>query len=643
MNGKTWNYISLSAVYLTVLVGGGYGAMAETLDEATLIATLQSDADWLAKQTACRGLRQVGTAKSVPALAALLPDPQFSHLARFALEALPCPEVDRALRDAVAKADGLPKAGIVTSIGVRRDAEAVPLLIPLLKDANMDVARAVAGALGRIGTREAAAALQDCRAPVPEALRLALDEGLLAAGEGLIKDRKSKQAAALYKELLASNKPTHVRMGAFRGLACAQPKKAPQRLIDALGGDDPLFRDLAAQLVAETAGTGATKRYARALAKLPAGGQEALLRGLAGRNDPAACDAVAKAIQSPEKAVQLAAIKALGVLGGAKEVPTLTALLESGAKEIADAAKASLIGMRREGVDVAMAEIVPGAVAAPRASMLEVLASRKAKQAVPLAVQNLEHSDGEVRTAALRVLTLLGVSAQAPAVIAAAGVSTDTQEQAAAEKALGAMAARDGADVLPVVLDAMEDAPLELHLVLLRTLGFIGTLDAMNAVLAALDNADDPISGEAVRVLSNWSSLDASPHLAKLAASSDLSRQVLGLRGYVRLARTQPSAAEKAGMLTEAMALAQRPDEQKLVLAAWGTLVTQQSLNTLLPYLKDEAVRDEAASAIVAVAGELGKQEASKAQSVAALNAVIEKCDNASIAESARKALEGIG
>ena len=46
-------------------------------------------------------------------------------------------------------------------------------------------------------------------------------------------------------------------------------------------------RDMASQIVAETPGQEATKRYAESLARLPVDGQVALLRGLAGRGDRA--------------------------------------------------------------------------------------------------------------------------------------------------------------------------------------------------------------------------------------------------------------------------------------------------------------------------------------------------------------------
>ncbi len=646
MNDKIWQIIRVTTVCVVMLLAGWLSLIAsadDALDEAGLIDVLESDAGWLEKQTACRGLRQIGTVKSIPALGALLPDEELSHMARYALEPMPYPEAGQALRDALAKTEGMPKVGVIISIGARRDPQAVPLLVPLLKGSNVDVACAAAGALGRIATPEAAKALSDFQSAAPEAVRPALVEGLLTAGQRFAQEGKGELAAPIYQELVASSRPMHVRMGAFRGLVYAQPNQAPERLIEALGGNEPLFRDMAAQIIAETSGADTTKLYADALPKLPTGGQAALLRGLADRMDPMARPAVAQAIHSPDKQVKLAAVKALGMLGSAADVAALTGLLASDDAEIADAAKAGLTTMQGEGVDPAIAATVPNIAPAVRAELLELLANRRAEQAVPLAVKSLDGTDASVRIAGLRVLALLGGKEQAPVAVDAVGAAADSSERSAAEKALSAICSRSGDDVLPIVLDAMSGAGLESRIVLLRALARIGGPKALETVLAALDDSNAQIGDEAMRLLSSWSTLDAVPHLRKLAQSDDLSRQVLGLRGYVRLARVEPSSEKKARMLTEAMDLAKRPNEKKLVVAAWGTLPTEQSLNMLLPQLDDTAVRTEAASAIVAVAAELGKKdEKSKTQAIDALRAVLKKCEDTEIRKSARKALASL-
>ena len=93
--------------------------------ETALINTLKTAPDREAKEESCRALAQIGTKDAVPALAALLGSEELSHMARYALEPIPDPSVDEALRAALGQLKGRLLAGVLQSIGVRRDAAAV--------------------------------------------------------------------------------------------------------------------------------------------------------------------------------------------------------------------------------------------------------------------------------------------------------------------------------------------------------------------------------------------------------------------------------------------------------------------------------------------------------------------------------------
>ena len=125
-------------------------AAARTDLENRLVAVLKSDVSRDAKDFACRKLMIIGTAASVPTLASLLSDKDLAHMARFALERIPAPQAAQALREALPKLNGSLKIGVISSLGVRRDAESVAPLAKLLTDSDPAVARAAAIALGDI-------------------------------------------------------------------------------------------------------------------------------------------------------------------------------------------------------------------------------------------------------------------------------------------------------------------------------------------------------------------------------------------------------------------------------------------------------------------------------------------------------------
>ncbi|MCC6143728.1 MAG: HEAT repeat domain-containing protein [Candidatus Hydrogenedentes bacterium] len=612
-------------------------------DEAAQIAVLQSDAGWLEKQAACRALRQIGTANAVPALAALLDDEHLAHLARFALEPMPAPEAAKALRDALGTTEGLYKEGVIISIGARGDAEAVPLLTPLLKDENAQIAGAAAGALGRIGTVNAAQALLDYAPQAPEATRVAVAEGLLAAGPGLVQAKEKKLAAAAYEEMLKESWPMHIRTGAFRGLVEAQKQKANERLLSALGGEDPVFRGFAAQLVAEGKGPQKTKQLADALAGLPAAGQAALLRGLANRGDANAHDAVVKAVENADAQVKTAAVAALEELGTAGDVEMLVGFLQSGDKDAATAAATSIRGMLAEGVDEALVKALDAQPEA-RPQVLALLSERGDADAIPMALAHLNDDHVEVRVAALNTLYQLGETAHIEQVIEVVRTAEDNAVRNAAAKALNALAARGGGDALSYIIAAMDGANVDAKGIMLRSLDRIGTDKALERVVAAMDDPEQAISDEAVSVLGGWPTQEAAPFLLTLAQGDNASRRDIALRGYVRLARDEQQPSKKQEMLDTAMGLAKEPQDKWIVLSAWGTYIHPAALDALKPHLDDPAVRNEAATAIISVAGELGKQgDNPKQASKDALTLVQQKVEDEAIKQRAQQVMDSLG
>lgn len=118
--------------------------------EGALLEVLESDAKLPAKEYACRQLALVGTARCVPVLAGMLCDAELSDRARFALEAIPDASVDKALRAALDKAEGIPRVGIVNTLGERRDKKAILALSELRNSPDSVLSKAVESALRKI-------------------------------------------------------------------------------------------------------------------------------------------------------------------------------------------------------------------------------------------------------------------------------------------------------------------------------------------------------------------------------------------------------------------------------------------------------------------------------------------------------------
>ncbi len=217
------NYDEILAIDDAVIATHGNAADRKDL-ETRLTAVLLTDAPRPAKDFTCRMLSEIGSADSVPALAELLTDKDLSHMARYALERIGGFESVKAMRDALPKVSGALKAGMIESLGARRDGASVDSLTVLAAEPDKMLAFAAINALGKIGTPEAAKSLSDMVKKKPDELKPIAVDACLACAERLLADGKKAQAILLYKSLSGEDHPKFVRLAATRGLLAAAKK-----------------------------------------------------------------------------------------------------------------------------------------------------------------------------------------------------------------------------------------------------------------------------------------------------------------------------------------------------------------------------------------------------------------------------------
>lgn len=196
------------------------GASPEALQriEKKLIGALEAPGTkYAGKQYVLRILRRMGTKQCVGPVSKLLTDKELSHMARYTLQRLPCPEATRALLDALKRCEGDLKVGVVGSLGDRSGSEVVAALAPYAHGKDSKLALAAVKSLGRIGSAEAAQVL--AKAEVPASLERARDSALLACADAISEDGGASQARALYRALSEdTTRPVMVRLAAQRGL-----------------------------------------------------------------------------------------------------------------------------------------------------------------------------------------------------------------------------------------------------------------------------------------------------------------------------------------------------------------------------------------------------------------------------------------
>ena len=191
--------------------------------EKRLLPYLANSYSSVTRAFVCRQLVLIGSAASVPAVTPLILDDELSVHARNALERIPGPESEKALRDALGQTKGRTRIGVINSVAARRDAASTPVLIKILGE-DPESAAAAAKALGEIGTPEAAKALVAARGKGTAPVQKAVVDGTLICADRLVAAGQRSQAIALLEGLTDASQPEHVRAAAKRTLSAVTRK-----------------------------------------------------------------------------------------------------------------------------------------------------------------------------------------------------------------------------------------------------------------------------------------------------------------------------------------------------------------------------------------------------------------------------------
>jgi len=620
-----------------------------TEKELKLISVLQSDAPNAEKAITCKQLSVYGTQEAVPALAPLLANEELASWARTALEVIPGPAADAVLRDAMGTVQGRLLVGVINSIGVRRDAQAVSGLAAKLKDADADVASAAAVALGCIGGDQAAAILEPALADVPAAVRAAVAEGCVRCAEKYLAEQKTAQAKKLYDAVCVADVPKQRVLDATRGAILARGSAGVAFLVEQLTSADKGRLGIGLRTARELPGQDVTEALAVAMGRLSPDRQPLLLLAIADRKDAAVLPVVVKTAQNGSKDVRNTA---LGVLVRIGDVSCVPVLLEAAAQtdaELAQTAKMTLGKLPGKDMDADLLARLSPATGRTRQVLIELAGYRQMDGALPAIAQSVEDADVGVRSAAVQAIGVLGGIEQVADLVKLAQKTSDSRERGTIEKALLAVSGRSGTACVPHLLPLMQSGDATLRMVGLHAMAIVGGSDGLAAVKSAIDDKDESVQDEAVRTLStwpnNWPEDAAAAEVLLTLAKSDrkVSHQVLGLRGYLQYVRGDKSldGGAKVVKVNELLGLIQRPEEKRLAIAAVGGVRGSGVLELLTTFAADQTVAEEACSAIVGLAGR-DISGVSAEQRRKALQMVVEKSKNAGTRRKAEESLKGL-
>ena len=640
-------------VILIIIASSGWTIAQDltvaNLNQTDLITVLKSDAPKGEKAITCKQLAICGTEQSVPVLAPLLADEELASWARIALEAIPGPAPDAALRDALGKLEGRLLIGVINSVGVRRDVYAVDTLVLKLDDENAGVASAAAVALGHIGGEQAAKALTQSLADAPSGVRSAVAEGCILCAEWFLANEKTAKAIKLYDTVRLADVPDQRHLEAIRGAILARKSAGVPLLIEQLESEDQERLGIGLRSARELPGRDVTKALASELGRLSPDRRPLLLLALADRNDSAVIPTIHEAAQSSSKDLRITAIEILIRLGDVTCVPILLETVTEDDTELEQAAMETLVRLPGKDVDKDLVARLPQAKGKLQQVLIELAGQRQISEALPAVVPSLYDTDSGIRGVAVETIGIIGQDQQTAELVKLLQKTNNSEQRAGIRKALLAVCGRCGVKCIPHLRPLTQSRDNELHMIGLRALAIIGGPDALEAVKSAIESDEPPVQDEAVRILSNWPNnwpqdSEAGQTLLRLATSAEkMSHQVLGLRGYFQYIRgtEKLSNEQKVTRVVDLLPNIKRPEEKRLAIAVLAEAPSSSALELLTTFAEDSAVVEEAYSAMVQIAGQ-DVRGVSMDQRRQVLKMVAEKSRNNGIKRRAQKTLSGI-
>jgi HEAT repeat protein len=571
---------------------------------AAMAEALGQDGSWAYKDFLCRWLSVIGTPREVRGLAQLVTSETIGDMALYALARIPGEASDKALLDVLRETAGNRRLAVIHNLGERRTESAVPTLARLLGEGDRAVSEAAAAALAIIGGESAARILLGEFARSDPQRRTVLGDACLTVASGL---GNSEQAKDLYQRVYELAPDERLRTAAFLGLVRQDPRETVALVVEYLAAESKSLRRAAAGLVREMPGEEATASFCSALKSLTPENQWLLLHALGDRGDSRALPVLHTAAASAYAEVRIAAIRSMGLLGGASEVGWLAKAAAKSEGVEQETARNSLVGLKGADIDERIVlELRNQKLAVVRAELARSLGARKAVEAVPALFRAARDRDLSVRLEAMKSLGATATLQDMAALVRLLTSNGGDVERQEMEKAVVATSRRmpgTGVGVEPVIaaLAAVSDPRVKTSL--LTVLGRMHGPQALEAVQKALDDRDADVRFSAMRSLSNWENTEALELLLEYAQTGVEAHRVLALRGYIRLLGLSPHNDEQKLMgYQKAIILASADQEKKQALSGLGSVTTLDALRFAVSFLNDPGICEEAGAAATQIA-----------------------------------------
>lgn len=394
-------------------------------------------------------------------------------------------------------------------------------------------------------------------------------------------------------------------------------------------------------------GADATRQFAALLPKLSADAQVGLLSALAERGDVTARpDVAALVAASQDEGVRASALAALAVLGDARDVPAMLALLASESASDRQAARDGLPRLRGDTVSAEIAAALATIDHALRVTLIEILAERRAFEVLDTILALVTDDDAAVRAASMNALGQLAGPDRIPGMVRGLLKASGGTERADAEKAIMFVCARTEApdERAAALLAEFERQGEADRRALLPCLGRVGGARTLAIIEGYVTQPAEAAHDVGIRALCNWPEAAIAPRLIELVESdAHDEHRLLVLRALIRVAPLpdQRSPQERLDLLKQVLTFCTRDEDRNRLLGRAHAVRSVETLRFLLPFLDQPTLAQQACESIVELAHHRELRDANKPEFHAALDRVLAVSQDSVVTERATRYKNG--
>lgn len=590
--------------------------------EKSFCTFLKSDASNASRQFICRQLSVIGTGDCADVLGGMLVKADMSDMARYALERIGGLEAEGAMVNALGVADNKIKVGIINSLGVMGSEAAVSKIAANLSSSDGEVASAAANALGQIGGEQATASLKKAMYKTQGEVGQVVAYAYLRCADKLAEacEKDKAKAVAIYDELLAGEQSKAIRSAALRG-KIVYGSNAAATIGKVLAGDDIAMQTVAIQLVRDVEGVDVLQVVTANISKLGKVGQIQLLSALSDKGDKNGMGAVMSLIASEDEEIRIAAIQAVGYLGGAESVAILSQIGAASKGATREASREAMARIKGRGVNLAIADKIKSADTAVKVELVRALGARYAQGKTGVLLTAAADSDRRVRVEAIKALRDIAGDADMAGLVKLMSENQIRGERGELAKTITAAAGRMSdeqarANEVLKVLGGVDNG--EIKVSMLELLGKLGGEKGYSVLIESMKDKDEAMRVAAIKGLSAWENAKPAAVLLGAAEGGASAREkVLAFRGYVTLAGLgNVDNKTKMKMYRQAMEIAPGVSEKRLVLSGLARTKYVPAMEMAAEYLDSNELKAESQSAVVKIAFLVRGMEGAKVQAI---------------------------